>query len=132
MPYATIDQLRQFGSAGATLAALPATDVNAALAAASSTADSYLRQRFTLPLTAWGDELTRAVCSLVAYDLLSNRGYDPGAGDNDNIRLRYDDALAWLKDVAKGTLSPEVTDSAEPPGIEDDGPVVYTNQRRGW
>lgn len=131
MLYATIEQLGRLGSAGAALAAMDAADVEPALQAASDLADSYLRQRYTLPLTAWGDELTRAVCSLAAYDLLSNRGYDPGAGDNSNIRLRYEDAIAWLKDVAKGALSPDVTDSAVA-GVEDDGPIVYTNTRRGW
>lgn len=136
MAYATRTQLGQFGIRAAALAGIPTGDQDAALEAASDLADSYLRSRFTLPLTVWQDDLRRAVCSIAAYDLLSSRGYNPDAGADTNVRQRYEDAIRWLERVAAGQVTPDVTDSGSG-GDEGNGSAagaarVFSSEPRGW
>jgi phage gp36-like protein len=134
-PYATRDQLPDFGVNAAALLPIPAAVQDAALAAASEVADSYLRSQFVLPLITWGTDLTRAVCMIAAYDLLVGRGYNPEAGADTNIRLRYEDAIAWLKDVARGLAALDATDSSpggEPGSSTLAGPRVASSSQRGY
>ncbi len=106
-------------------AALPSgADPTAALVAASGDADGYLALRFKLPLVAWGDDIRRRVCHLAAYDLLTSRGTRPG----DALELivkRYDDAIAWLREVSMGRVQPSgVTDSS--PTVDEQHPQIGT------
>lgn len=104
--------------------------VDQALAAASSLADSYLRSRYRLPLVSWGDDLRERVCHLAAYQLLSVRGFNPELGADQNIRLRYEDAITWLKAIAAGLVHPDVQDSAPTPlGV---APAIVSAPPRGW
>lgn len=128
MAYATRDDLARLGLPQAVISAIPLTDQDAALEAASDLADSYLRARYTLPLLSWQDDLRRAVCHIAAYDLLVRRGFNP-TGADEQVRLRYEDAIRWLERVAQGLLSPDIVDSS----VDDlAGPVGYTRPRRGW
>jgi phage gp36-like protein len=68
--------------------------VATALAKASSFADSYIT-RF-LPITGDAPEaLKDAVIRIAHYQLTGETG-------NEETRRRHDDAVAWLRDVAKG------------------------------
>lgn len=110
--YASQTDLAQLGLAGGALQNVTPTIQDAALLAASALADSYLESRFTLPLTSWGKDLSRVVCFIAAYDILTSRGYSPQSPD-DHIRQRYQDALAWLQEVSQGTQTPShVADSS--------------------
>lgn len=131
--YATTADLTKLAIPAEALVGIVAADQDAALAAASSLADSYLASRFSLPLTKWGDDLRRAVCLIAAYDLMTRRGYNPEGGDA-NLRLRYDDAIRWLERVADGRIAPAVTDSATSTQTTAGtwGASVKTNPRRGW
>lgn len=131
MAYATAAQLKTLSVAAAALASVSAADQTAALQAASDLADSYLRSRYTMPLTAWADDLRRAVCAIATYDLMSHRGYNPETGGDPNIRARYDDAIRWLEKVASGQISPSVTDSA-PAASEAGRARVSSKPARGW
>ncbi len=66
-----------------------------ALEDASATADSYLARRHDVPLSAAPAVLVAVVC-----DLARARLYDDNAPEV--VTSRKDDALAWLKRVAKG------------------------------
>lgn len=116
--YATPGDLVVHGGVPDALTDIPVPDQQAALDSASTVADGYLRSRFTLPLipsgTAplWPVDLVSAVCRIAYYTLLSARGFNPEQGSDSNIRSRYNDAMAWLKDVAKGNVTPMVTDSS--------------------
>ena len=128
MAYATRDDLARLGLPPAVLSAIPTADQDAALEAASDLADSYLSARYTLPLVSWEDDLRRAVAHIAAYDLMVRRGFNP-TGADEQIRLRYEDAIRWLEGVARGLLHPQIVDSSP----EDlPGPVGYTRPRRGW
>lgn len=137
--YATPGDLTKFCRAQA-FASFDDAQQQAALDAASALADGYLRSRFTLPVVTQSQDLVRAVCNIAAYDLITQRGYNPDAGADDNWRLRYEDALAWLDKVAKGTVSPALADSSTSPppfveqlGSSDGVPTVISSpQQRGW
>lgn len=75
------------------------------IAAASSEADGYLASRVALPLTAWGEDLRRHVCSIAGYRLILGRGFNPAEGANEALRLAYEDAMRWLRDVSHGTVN---------------------------
>lgn len=134
MAYATAADLARLALPARALTGIPLDDQNAAIDAASAVADGYLAARYTLPLLAWGEDLKRAVSLMAAYDLMTRRGYSPEGGD-EQLRLRYEDAIRWLEQVGKGTISPvglaESPPSATPaPG--DSGPIIAARPLREW
>ncbi len=132
MAYATRTDLDAMGYPSATLAGVSTTIQDAALDAASSLVDGYLVRRFTLPLSAWGDDLRRAVVHIAAWDLLCRRGFRPGDGADEAVRMRYEDAMSWLKDVSAGRVEPQGVTDASPAVAESFGVVVVSHPRRGW
>lgn len=98
--------------------------LEAGLVASCDFVDSYLRGRFTLPLAAFGLDLTRAACIISAYDLLTGRGYNPANQGDDSSQLdkRYESIVSWLKMIARGEVTPVVTDGSEPEGDDDGSP----------
>ena len=84
--------------------------ISAALADASSTADSYLAP--WLPLAAVPLVLRRHTMAIATYSLANN-------AQTDDHRRRYEDAIAWLRDVAKGVVSLGI-----PPAEEDPSSAV--------
>lgn len=131
MAYATRTDLTTHGISSTALGSISTGDRDAALDAASATADSYLRARYTTPVTGYGVDLTRAVCQLAAWDLLSVRGYDPQRGGDEAVRLRAEDAMRWLRDVSAGKASLSgVGESESESWSEYLGPV--SDEARGW
>lgn len=78
--------------------------VASALAKASSFADSYLAR--WLPVTEPPEVLKDAVIRIAHYQLTGETG-------NEEARHRYDDAVSWLRDVAKGKASLGIPPTAE-------------------
>jgi len=129
--YATVDDLAQLGLKKLATAGISDGDLNAALVAASETADSYMRAQFRLPLTSWGADLRRHVAMLAAWDILSaQRGFNPDSPANEIWLARYEQALSWFKDVSRGIVSPNIVDST--PTKRDGAPRVATAPKRGW
>lgn len=122
--YAVPTDLVVYGAQSAALASFTSDQQQSALDSASAIADSYLSAKFTLPLTAYGTDLKEAVCKIAAYNLLSARGFNPESGADANIRLRYQDAISWLKGVAKGEITPQATDSSTDSVQAAGGPYV--------
>jgi phage gp36-like protein len=84
MAYATVEKFRRFGLGGATEGV---TDdiVESHLDAASAQADLWLSSigGYTVPLSAWGEDLTRAVCEIAAFSLLKGHtGFNPEASQD--------------------------------------------------
>lgn len=130
--YANLDDLDTHGMPSAALASIAATKRADALSAASDTADGKLAVAYDLPLSAWGVDLTAAVCKIAAYELLSVRGFNPDGADQ-NVRTRYEDALRWLDQVAAGRAVPVgIVDAT--PAETDDGATTFiaTASLRGW
>jgi phage gp36-like protein len=130
--YGTQTDLAQLGTVPAdVLATISSDDQNAELEAQSRVADSYLAARFILPLSAYGKDLVNAVCSMAAYVLMARRGYAPDGHDS-VFRQRFDDAIAWLRDVSRGLVSPVgIVDSSAVLGSSV-GARVIAPAARGW
>jgi phage gp36-like protein len=140
--YASLADLTLYGCPATSLGALSTDQQNAALSSASEVVDSYLRGRFSLPLTAWGVDITEATCRIAAYNLMNIRGYNPASAADVNLLDRYTAAISWLRDVQRQAAHPNVTpqQAATPDWVQ---PFVYstsvvdvstgaTAARRGW
>lgn len=112
--YASTDDLFALGAPEAAFEGLSAPDLESGLSAACDFVDSYLSGRFTLPLVVWGGDMRRAVCIIAAYDVITGRGYNTQnvGGDSDQLKERYDSIIQWLRDIARGDVTPVVTDSS--------------------
>lgn len=131
--YATMTDLARLGLPSAALSGVATETQEDALDAASSLADGYLTSRYALPLSAWGADLTACVAKLAAYDLMTTRGYAPEAGRDDQLRLRHEDAMRWLRDVAGGVVALYgVTDATPTDATDNSGSRMITNTTRRW
>ncbi|WP_337869811.1 DUF1320 domain-containing protein [Meiothermus sp.] len=66
--------------------------------------NSYVAQRYALPLPEIPDVLRDKAMDIVKYKLFSRRGIRPGTAD-ETIRTNYEDAIRWLRDLAVGRTS---------------------------
>ena len=97
MPYATRTDLEKAYTA-LNVAQLEASgrDIDEALAAADAEIDSYLSQRYPLPLVdATPERLVAAACDIARFRLY-------GVTSEGEPLDRYKLVMAWLRDVAKG------------------------------
>lgn len=141
--YAEIADLFVHGMPATARGRLSDDELNGAIISASGTADSKIRGRYPLPLIAWGVELTKYVCWIAAYELLSGpRGYNPAAGADINLVDRYSRAIEWLDQVQRQAAHPDITPSA-PQVPQYNQPFVISSSvvglgtgataaRRGW
>ena len=104
--YATTTDLAQLGLPAAALVNVSAAIQGAHLLAQGDRIDTYLRSQHTLPFSVpYPRELVECNAVMAAYAILQNtRGYNPEAVD-DGFRLRYEDCMAWLKDLSSGAAS---------------------------
>jgi len=129
--YASREDLTRLGLRKLATAGLADIDLDAALLAASEFADGYLRAQFRLPLSAWGADLRRHVAAIAAWDILgAQRGFNPDAPGNDIWLTRYEQAIEWLRDIARGVVTPSVEDAT--PTRRDGAPRIATTPPRGW
>lgn len=131
--YANTTNLARLGIRAEALTGIATAVQEEALDAASAVADGYLRARgYVMPLTAWSTDLTRAVAILAAFDLLVTRGYDPQAGGDDVLLRRVEMATTWLRDVAAGRVTPDLSDSTPSEDEASEQTFCVTNPRRRW
>jgi phage gp36-like protein len=132
--YAQPSDIPVYGVSEDAISGIPPESVEQALQGASSQIDSAFRSRFTLPLFSVDQATVRCCCVLAVYDLLVVRGYNPAAGADENLRLRFQDANSWLRQVASGLMTPDVKDSsADPePGTDSTRARVMSSSSRGW
>lgn len=86
---------------------IDAAAVAVALADADSEINGYIGSRYTLPLTQTSPELVRLACDITRYKL-----YDARA--TELVKARYDDAIAKLRDVARGVASLGIDEASQP------------------
>lgn len=105
MSYATLNDATQLYGEDYVLTSVvriegePDTDsFTRALAKASSEIDSYLSTRYDVPIDPVPPLLVQYTVDIAIYRCSSA----PGAGLSEEKRVRYDDALKWLRDVSKG------------------------------
>lgn len=95
--YATVDDFNLFCDSLQQLDQPPIeTDrLEAALIAASDYANSMFARRYEVPVSGWGKELVRVVCTIALHrlDYLSDR---------EIVWKLYQEAIAWLKSIGEG------------------------------
>lgn len=101
-----------FGGRREALARIPDATQDAVLMAKSAQVINVLKSQVTAPFVSWSEDVTECVCKLAMYELYSVHGYNPGNGADVNIRMRYDDSLAWLKSVSKHEIKPTLITAA--------------------
>lgn len=129
--YITVTELGDLGLNPAAFSAFDLTKKLQAIKSASGIIDGYLG-RFTLPLTAWGDDVKQCCASLASIRLLWNRGTSADA--DDRYAREEKRWLDWLLMVSVGTIKLMVTDSSSgsAPGITAIRPVIFSSAQRGF
>lgn len=92
--------------------------LEAAIADAESEVNSYLAQRYDLPLAVVPDVLRARAHDILRYRLFRHRPAE-------EVRQRYEDAVSWLRRVAIGQASLGVPPTAEP---QSDGVAVVRSR----
>lgn len=125
MAYTTTDQLiSQFGIEEMTLLSdrqgtgiMDETVLIDAIRRAESEVDSYLAERYSVPLLHTEEKLPEIVTAITG-DITRYRLTGGDIRDSDPVRARYVDALNWLRSVADGTVSiPGLTVQDEHAGV---------------
>ena len=98
---------------------IDAAKVAAALAAADALIDAYVGVKYALPLAEVPAVLTDKAADIARFELY-------GHGATAEVKARYDDAVAFLRDLSLGKAKLKLADGAEaatPAGtIAHDGP----------
>lgn len=142
MPYLSLSDLISAHSEQALIDLTDRTDppaglidtgvVAAAIAGAAAEVDSYLGQRYAVPLADPAPaSVADAALTIAWYRLHTDR-----AADKD-LRIRYEDAVRWLRDVSAGRASlPGVAISSTAPEVGlayvAPAPPRVFGRRRGW
>ncbi len=130
--FAAVTDLHQVGVRD--VADADQTEVSGALVKRSVYAEGYLAAsgKYTLPITAWGDDLTLCVAQLAAWDIMTVAvGFDPESAANTNWIERRNEAQRWLEWVAAGKVSPVgIVDSS--PDVTESGFDIDSDTPRGW
>lgn len=146
MAYATVTDF--YGRYPRTLFAGTTVDdtaVTAALAEASSIADSFMRGRYNLPITGsvaggagvYDPSIVVRVCHIAAYNLMTGRGWNPAPGSDETIRTAYNEAvglgtpLGWFPQVQRQAIHPDVIESS-PDAPAHPFPSFTSGTPRGW
>lgn len=120
MPYCTLQDLIERYSSDELIQLTDDTNVGEidesvvaqAIADADGEIDGYLSGKFAAPITPIPKPLVRIACDIARYYL-----YDDGA--TDQVTKRYNDAIAFLKGVAKGDITIGVTAAGEKPASQN-------------
>ena len=127
--YATTADLQTAGVPAGVLSSVDTAVQELALERASRLADTYLRDRYHLPLAEpWDPALVDAVVQIAVWRLMMRRGFSPQQGTDTAFRLGYEDAMNFLKRVANGIAQLDVVQAT--PAHEE--PIVLTSPGRGY
>lgn len=95
-----------------------------ALDKASSLIDSYIGFRYDVPVTPIPDILKQCAIDIAVYKSSPGR-----LARTKDKRDRYDDCIAWLKDVSNGKAAIIVEGNADPEPIQKNEPEIVTQDR---
>lgn len=112
MAYASQTDLTNVGLPANALGQLTAAQISAALDAASTKADAFLRARYgtaSVPLVAWDSTITEAVACIAAFNLMCVRGMNSNGPDWELFSMRKKDAEAYLDRIQRQQAHPLVT-----------------------
>lgn len=123
--YATADEFKESGLPPVALLGLDDAIITKCIERASGLVDSYIGARFKLPLASYGADIKQATIDLAAFWTMKRRGFQPGAADAETVRMSFEDAVKWLKDVQSGRATPSFPDTADAdtfdPNLDSEG-----------
>jgi phage gp36-like protein len=131
MPYVTPDDFEAQSLPADAFAGLDEAQVTQALEWASRFADSFLSKRYKLPLVSYGDDLKSIVADLAQYKILSIRGFRPNSGNDEISVKRYDDAVAWLRELSRGHAE-LVGAIDQTPDVDEEGSLSSSGPKLNW
>lgn len=104
--------------------------IESALNDACGLVDSYISARYVLPLSVVPQALAQQCCAIAFYYLNDLRA-------TEQTRLRYEDALRWLRDVRDGKIQLGTDSAGETPESEDyvqviSDPLVFSRDQKGF
>lgn len=108
MGYAELADLYRYGAPATAFGSFSDADKLAGLNEASAKVDEFLGARYALPLISWPVSITEHTCRIATWNLLSVRGYNPATNGDENIRIRYEDAIRQLTLIQKQQMHPAV------------------------
>jgi phage gp36-like protein len=108
-PYADRTDLVSYGLPATALGAVTTGQQDGALASAAAFIDSKIRNRYPLPLDAWGVELVECCAVLAAERCMDVRGWNPANANDSTLVARAEKWRTWLDQVQRGTAHPDVT-----------------------
>ncbi len=97
--------------------------VDRAIADASAEINSYLKKRYTVPLASVPDVLAKKAADIARYFL-----HGKSAEKESPVTIAYRDAIAWLRDVAKGIV--EIDDGGQTPPQTGGGSIRAVKPNR--
>ena len=106
MPYASVaDLTERFGddeieslAQGAPAGTIDTDKVTLAIEDAESEINSYLAQRYAVPVANFPKSITAACCDIARYRLFAGQAHE-------DVTTRYKDRIEWLKSIAKGLVT---------------------------
>lgn len=104
------------------------TDPMGLITRASSIIDSYLRGRYSLPLSSTPDEIKDCCVQITLWFALQSLGWDSEKGPDESIKTGYQDAIKWLDKLSSGKVNLAITVDATP-NKHDGGPIVKSLAR---
>lgn len=140
-PYVTRAELPNYWPAAAFNGVTTAQQDQACIDATSE-ADSYLNGRYQMPLLAWGNDLKKYTAWIAIHNLMAMRGFSSAGGADQNLLLRYYEAVGnpsvpgssgWFQRVQRQAIHPDITATVPPAQDPVYGmPQVFTGPQRGW
>jgi phage gp36-like protein len=127
--FATLQDLDDEGIPLAALASIPNSQKQRVLDKVSSFVAGYIGDKIQMPLIPpYDPAIVTAVVQIAVWRLLVRRGFNPEDQGDRVVRSGFNDAMAWLKDVANGKVRLEQKGSF-PESLQ---PSVDTNEQRGF
>lgn len=126
--YASRHDMTLYGMSEKVLDQIPEDRKLQALVAASAEMSTNLSVAFTLPLTAWGEDIVKHTAILATWTAIAGNFRE---GLDETLVDMKDDTMKFLKRIGDGRLRPKtILDST--PDAEEDSAVVASNASRGW
>lgn len=102
MAIVTVDDLRDYGP-GAAFVDVADGVLEFHIDAAEKTVASYIGERGYQALTAADSDYKLAILKMVTWNIIvSVRGVNPADPAHAALKMQYDEARSWLRDVQKG------------------------------
>ncbi len=133
--YCSRTELYLWGAPSPAFSDVEPDNQDAGIVGASAFIDSYIGNRFVLPLVSYGADYKRCCAIISAYDLIfATRGVNPDEdGPKDPLLLRYEQMIEWLEGIRDGGSSSAVGSPVPVPGTDTgSGALVTSNSMRGW